>query len=170
MPVSRLALVACSFLVVEKSNPRGGTLRTCPRRASGWNIFRSTYCVAFMSVPIWNANKQFLRISPNSRRSTFILTLCNIDERRQMRRASVRGGARTPMTEPSIWYMSRRRIYKDERGIIAASPPSKIFSLVAYCYNLSSLLFESILFRLGYIGNRTCRCDSRFSRLSSVAA
>ena len=32
-----------------------------------------------------------------------------------MRRASVRGGARTPMTEPSIWYMSRRRIYKDER-------------------------------------------------------
>ena len=37
------------------------------------------------------------------------------DERRQMRRVSVRGGARTPMTEPSIWYMSRRRIYKDER-------------------------------------------------------
>ena len=32
-----------------------------------------------------------------------------------MRRASVRGGARTPMTEPSIWYMSRRRIYKDDR-------------------------------------------------------
>ena len=36
-----------------------------------------------------------------------------------MRRASVRGGARTPMTEPSIWYMSRRRIYKDERREIS---------------------------------------------------